>query len=1133
MLRPFLLVGVGGSGGKTLRVIRDEIEAKLRSRGWSTEERGFPKAWQFLQIDVASAPDGDDPDLPKQLPATDFFGMVSSGLTYNAMDSALASKLTFEQGLDSLGGWRPDPNKVQVAITRGAGQYRALGRVIALNRLDQIKNRIDRAVDALTDADVAGELGELTRLLSQGEPRAHVAEPTVLVVSSIAGGSGAGAVLEVCDVLRSGGRTWLDDSIGILYAPDVFDEIPESARRGVRPNALATLSELIAGGWSFDGRDGGITDSSARLYQASGVATTSISRLGPRYPILVGARNADVSYGSQNEIYRGMGRALAEWVTQTRLQDSMGAYATTNRQVATAALADNIGLKQKHHDTPFTALGFARLSVGRDWFERYASQYLARAAITRIVTKHLDARLPDDRRTDAEIIEELADQAWPRFLAGSGLDERGVEANDVIDSIRPDNRKSAGSEWVEQALARLRKTSPRPEGIPAQQWQQRIEQYLREEGPRLREQLRTRRLAQAREWVQHIQVNLVDHVLSAVATHGAPVTTRLLEKLAAEIEVTLRGLPEERDQAMQKSRRAADDIRASFAASGDVAPKSPELEKAVNRAAHSVGFEAEADLCALVEALLRDLLTKLLQPITRAVGDALDIAARDQRRQHGQSSKIETWPYGDLVPEVLRPSKNEFLLDDVDRFPDTMRELLVRDTGAGTTGEAEVKAVFDIVTGRDSREGRDRTPSAAWERRHSWVPDVDDLHETMSGPAAAVLVVRLGADDLLDRADQWITNDQAEFGRHLKQSLSSFLTDASVSEGTRQDRLQRFTGRLQATISRARPLVQIDTQLLTLVHEKAEPVVSLAIDQIPVPAGSKAAKAAKDVLAAAQVSPSVIDKLFTDSQGQAVSVFGVLAEPYEPAVFTSLMRPIAEEWSEVRGSADARQSFWTWRRSRSLPEFVPAAPAIRRSMLRGWFTAQLLGQIDGQTNNAPGGMTVWGPGRAHGSGELRPFPHPLLAVSKGAFEAPAAVLESLPLAMLDVYATHSLQPLAAYHRLRDLGASGSDRAYEAYQQLNRELATWVESGTVSPGAPTPNARIGTVADTAEERRVKTLAQVELWRQNYEGAFRKHEQTGNPLGVTREYELRHDIVEALTDLADALAASAHLNDDGFS
>jgi hypothetical protein len=89
----------------------------------------------------------------------------------------------------------------------------------------------------------------LTRLLGQGERRTNIAEPVVLVISSIAGGSGAGAVLEVCDVIRSGGRTWLDDSIGILYAPDVFDEIPRQrgAVSGPTPWQLSANSSPAAG----------------------------------------------------------------------------------------------------------------------------------------------------------------------------------------------------------------------------------------------------------------------------------------------------------------------------------------------------------------------------------------------------------------------------------------------------------------------------------------------------------------------------------------------------------------------------------------------------------------------------------------------------------------------------------------------------------------------------------------------------------------------------------------------------------------------------------------------------------------------------------------------------------------------
>lgn len=64
MLRPFLLIGVGGSGGKTLRVVRDDLTRRLAQAGW---EGDLPQAWQFVHIDVPTHADGDDRDLPAQL----------------------------------------------------------------------------------------------------------------------------------------------------------------------------------------------------------------------------------------------------------------------------------------------------------------------------------------------------------------------------------------------------------------------------------------------------------------------------------------------------------------------------------------------------------------------------------------------------------------------------------------------------------------------------------------------------------------------------------------------------------------------------------------------------------------------------------------------------------------------------------------------------------------------------------------------------------------------------------------------------------------------------------------------------------------------------------------------------------
>jgi hypothetical protein len=1127
MLRPFLLIGVGGSGGKTLRVIRDNLEWQLRQAGWPAEE-GFPKAWQFLQLDVASAPDGDDPDLPPQLPAGSFLGMVNSGLTYSAMDTTLSHSLPPTHQLESLGGWRPDPNKVQVAITRGAGQYRALGRVVALTRLDEIKRRVDRAVDAITDVDVARQLGRLTTMLGQGQPRPDHPEPAAIVVSSIAGGSGAGAVLEVCDIIRAAGRTWLDESVGILYAPDVFDEIPEAVRRGVRPNALATLSELVAGSWSFDGRDGGITDGSARLYQARGVETAAINRLGPRYPVLVGARNADVAYGSQNEIYRGMGRAISEWMTKSHLQDSMAAYFSGNRQATATTMTDRLGLKLRHHETPFTALGFARMTLGREWFGRYASQYLARAAAERVVSMHLAGRPSDDRRTDDELIEELTDQAWPAFLAASGLDERGVDSNDVVDALRPVNRKTIGRAWIERVLQSIKTGDIPSDGLPVTVWQNRIEQALREQGPILRDELRSERLAQARRWVEDVQVTLPQHAMRSLATHGGPVTQQLLRRLSSELETIVRELPEERAQHVQKSSRAALDIRAILSKDGKgrLPQGSSVLEKAVSRAAASIGFEAEGDLFLLVEQLLRDLRSGLLEPLNRAVSHGVDGLRSDTRRHGGHPSVIEYWPTGDHVPARLHPARNEFLLDDVQQFPTTMRDLLRRDAGRDVAGDAEVEVIKAVITEMDLPDASaTREGLGSVGRTRTWVPNVPDLHETMSSPAPAVFSLNIRAEDLLTRAEDWINSDQRQFGRYLAQSLADHLSDPNISPADKSARLQRFAGQLKAAIGRARPLVHIDREVLSIVHDKADAQTTLVIDQIPLRAGSDAATKAKEVLDTSGASVREVGDLFTDLAGQTISVFGILAEPYEPTVFTSLMKPMANEWAEVRLSDDSRQTFWTWRRSRTLPEFVPAAPAVRRAIVRGWFTALLLGQVKGHDTPQSNGVAVWGPSLTGGTGGWHSMPHPLLRPFGSPAEAPAAVLESLPLALLEVYSMRSLDPLKAFHRLRDLGSAGHLQGMETYETLNDELSLWVREGTVDHSAPMPDTRAGSPDETAEMRRKRVVERLGGLRQAYERRFADLARRGALAAVPRDFELQHDILEALDDLVDAVESSA--------
>ena len=143
------------------------------------------------------------------------------------------------------------------------------------------------------------------------------------------------------------------------------------------------------------------------------------------------------------------------------------------------------------------------------------------------------------------------------------------------------------------------------------------------------------------------------------------------------------------------------------------------------------------------------------------------------------------------------------------------------------------------------------------------------------------------------------------------------------------------------------------------------------------------------------------------------------------------------------------------------------------------------------------------------------------------------MLESLPVALLDVFATRSLKPLAAYHRIRDLGAAGHNQGLESYETLNEELADWITSGGTRPGAPTPDERAGTAGGSRDERRQKVVERLEALRQGYVGRFEDLTKRATLVSVPRDYELRHDILEALEDLIKAVEAAASRDDELFT
>ncbi len=247
-----------------------------------------------------------------------------------------------------------------------------------------------------------------------------------------------------------------------------------------------------------------------------------------------------------------------------------------------------------------------------------------------------------------------------------------------------------------------------------------------------------------------------------------------------------------------------------------------------------------------------------------------------------------------------------------------------------------------------------------------------------------------------------------------------------------------------------------------------------------------------------------------------VDAFTVLVEPYEPVVFDSLMRPIAEEWGDRSKTPDGREEFWRWRRARDLPEFIPASPAVRKAMVRGWFTAAILGQIKFEDQ----AVSIFVPNPVGAGGQWRPFPVPLLASGVAAsHDYMPLALESLPLALVDVNVTAELTPMAPYRRLRDLGTSGGG-GLDAYESAVGELAAWVRRGELPQGAPAPSRdNAGPASGDWSVRQQAVVDRATDLLSMYQNLFVSVEKR-NEISVPRAYELRADITSALGDIARA-------------
>ena len=1107
------IVGLGGSGGKTLQFLMDQLGADLRDRGWDRDH--LPKCWQFVHVDVPPQPDGVGEGLPPTVrdQKGTYIPITTPNDKYQQLDAGLEQALSQPSvnQLRQLVGWRPDPTKVTAPIVRGAGQYRAVGRLATLARARQIFEGLRATAQELNSGQANQEFTELRRILGHrpGEPQGTM----VLVVSSLAGGTGASMTLDVCNLLRGVQHELPDfpggDAIAYLYTPDVFGKLDESARSGVNANALATIAELMSA------RAAAQKDWTAEEWNVYRVGQAPLTPgRGPRAVFPVGATNgisgALFGDGRSITIFRGFSRALTALFLSEAQQTQINSYVVANFG-NTEALPDNSGLAWApgggQDPLGFGAIGFASIGLGRDRYAEYVAQRLARLAVTGLLRGHQNASVVQGQRTEIEARDQYAADGYPWFQQWARVPVsppvNGGPLQAWVEDIWARGRRF---ELLDQAIGRLVSEVAPPgtkqrTGWFASQLGALVPRYFQIVAQASEDATR----AAAQMWVGDIQARIEVATLRAVGRWGLPVTRKIVERFELDLK-SWASLLRNSSTASGTGHEVASEVIAPFyTVDGQIDPQHMLMVQAQKDLRDRLDRLALCRSAAVAAELIEGLAVDVVRPLQAALADtgAGLTAAEDSRSVDAAVSSVRTpivqaWPDGDQVPTRFATATNEVLLEDIDSYPSRFRAHIgdsfsttVMASGLRPSAdESRVLAVEQVVTfldidptGRRPETGVEqlvafgedgRTPVKIG-RRSSWWPRL----LAGSAPAqAAWYEPLLSADTVLSGARAWVARPGHPLYGFTRQGLQSYLGNLGVHGQHERDRLETgFAARFRTALQLAAPLVGVHPGMVTAVHGE-QVKVSYQFSAAPIKGAPSALRQITQSIeadTAIDTRPTLdaLDASLASEEANVdlprIDIIGTYAQSYSPLVFTSLQGPIQQQWAQAI-SVQQRTAFWRWRRGRLLQDFVPVSPAWFQAFITGWLVGRFTGEL-----STPKGTDLDQRIKVFDDGRWVTFPDSLLGVHQVnrdlvGWGIPAAVAESLALAIAQCNADTTLAALRPYIATRKLGEDLPLPGSVTHVAIH----AWIVGGRTRSGTPPqivrPEAAVDTVADRLEHAR---------------------------------------------------------------
>ncbi len=1072
---------------------------RLEEIGWTGE---LPKAWQFLHIDSPTAQDGVSFPAPL-LPQDNYLSLVPNPkTTYGSLIDSIERGFDTKLFLDMKRSL-PPAAEVRVPISLGAGAYRAVGRAISASTLERIAAKISVMTGAMTAGDASGQLRDISGLLNVKIDEKAGSRPAVILISSVAGGSGAGMFIDVAEAAKAamGNAPWKDEIFSLLYAPDVFEELGATRMATMVPNALGAITELSSGIWRLPPANTP-TPTTMELYRKS-KATPSLDgiyNVGPSFNYVVGRKNSanpPVDFTTQEGTYLAVAQSLAAWMTNFNVQDDLLAYAVANRMAVSTQTPDSTGLKPTGAWQPLSSIGFARVTLGLDKFADYSSERLAKQTLKTILSQHLSQDPQMVQKTEEQWLQHHADLQLGDFVKQSGLDELTEANNDVVDALRP-NLTEVMATLSADIEFQLSQGTPR-DGHAFETWVSRITHaYELSVAPRIADAIKLTDV-KARDWVQTTPTSVLELVRKTIAQQGLPVTIELLSRLIDQSKAAANELIDERARHLADSTQVAYRISETLgpAQSMPKIPKShPLIADAVASAIINFEWLAYAEAKKTASELLVDLARNFLEPLkltlSRALG-TLIAGTSASNLPDSRSNPFETWPDFNSVSvdHRFKPAPNEQVLLDWKTFPKQFDQLITQ-TVSNPQLTASRVVIAEMLGGSRLLEGvAELAENHHWsildlESNQMWVPS-ESRYRFAFDQASQPARFHFETDHMkyVDFAKQWSRIPGRAFAAFLDQKIVSYLAAAGNTQESAA-RNAEFVKAIGNAVKAASPLVSLDTKLLEAAHRK---IGTFAIcSGIPLDSSDPSYKAVVEILGANGFdlsNPDAVGRWFKSSgQGSRMSsieIFTQLETSVNPLVMDSLMGNISTQWSAASSEFDSRTTFMTWRRGRELPEAIPAHPTQWMRMLQGWHVARLLNLLANDTSHSSYSQTgpkvsIW----IDPTSKFTGFPHPLYSSQtvRNVDDYPGVILESLAIAMANCSLAQSLDPLEPYKRLVELGGGDNDD----WVALNN----WIRKGQVESGAEMPREdRAGLPTQTEDERRAACVAYINQMRDEFE------------------------------------------------